>query len=217
MTNDAYKSLRLSPLQHYFGRGIIGSVWREENSKNYFAKIENFALFNEAVPFKDEEGYLERRANEVSYNYFRGNAVRVLSESEFNHIASKGKVSEKAPDLDAEVNPDSLTSLIPEGRKTEYYVTKYERVKRYRDLAIKIHGYSCKVCEINFKETYGDIGEGFIHVHHVKPLHSLDEQIVPDPKTDLVPVCPNCHAMLHRKKGEIITVEDLRKLLFRKK
>ena len=42
-----------------------------------------------------------------------------------------------------------------------------------------------------------DIGHEFIHVHHRNPIsHGLQN---PDPNVDLVPVCPNCHAMLQRR------------------
>jgi 5-methylcytosine-specific restriction protein A len=101
---------------------------------------------------------------------------------------------------------------VTEGKQIQYFVTKYERIKAYRDQAIKIHGYSCKVCSINFKEKYGELGEGFIHIHHVQPLYSLNEETIPDPKNDLVPVCPNCHAMIHRQKPSL-TIEELKVLI----
>jgi 5-methylcytosine-specific restriction protein A len=47
---------------------------------------------------------------------------------------------------------------------------------------------------------YGEIGKNFIHVHHVKPLSEIDEQYKINPIKDLRPVCPNCHAMLHKRK-----------------
>lgn len=42
--------------------------------------------------------------------------------------------------------------------------------------------------------------EGLIHVHHLKPLGEVGEGYLLDPVADLRPVCPNCHAMLHRRK-----------------
>ena len=50
---------------------------------------------------------------------------------------------------------------------------------------------------MSFEEMYGKIGHGFIHVHHKKPLAGLKAEYKVDPKKDLAPVCPNCHAMLH--------------------
>jgi 5-methylcytosine-specific restriction protein A len=56
---------------------------------------------------------------------------------------------------------------------------------------------------------YGDIGKGFIHVHHLKPVSQIGETYEVDPINDLRPVCPNCHAMLHRPE-ETLTIEELK-------
>lgn len=213
LVNNLYKSKRLSSLQHYFGIGKIGKVWRDENSKNYFASIEDFRLFDEAVYFKNESGYLEKLANGLKYNYFKGNGVRPLTEDEYNTIVQLAHLKNPVLTSAEEEFEVSHTTMAPEGKQIQYYVTKYERVKVYRDKAIKIHGYSCIVCGINFKEKYGILGEGYIHIHHVRPLHSLTEEVIPDPKSDLVPVCPNCHAMLHRKKGVIVSVDELKEII----
>ena len=62
-------------------------------------------------------------------------------------------------------------------------------------------------------KTYGDLGKGFIEVHHVVPLYSLEEETVPNPATDMVCLCPNCHRMIHRKKDGIMTVEELKRVV----
>ncbi len=36
------------------------------------------------------------------------------------------------------------------------------------------------------------MGEGFIHVHHLKPLSEVGYEYRVDPIRDLRPVCPNC-------------------------
>jgi len=56
------------------------------------------------------------------------------------------------------------------------------------------------VCSFDFGKQFGPLGEGFIHVHHLRPISSLREEHDVDPITDLRPVCPNCHAMLHRTR-----------------
>lgn len=103
-----------------------------------------------------------------------------------------------------------------EGKHTEYYVTKYERNPKNRKEAIKIHGYKCMVCGFDFEEVYGEIGKRFIEVHHVKPLHKLDEEVVVNPETDLVCVCANCHRMIHRNSNKVLSVEELREQMLLK-
>ena len=68
---------------------------------------------------------------------------------------------------------------------------------------------------MSFEETYGEIGKGFIHVHHKKPLATTRKDYVIDPVKDLVPVCPNCHAMLHTSDPPL-SVDELKSLIMRK-
>lgn len=76
---------------------------------------------------------------------------------------------------------------------------QYERDTRARQACINHYGFDCYVCGFNFAQTFGEIGEGFIHVHHLNPLSQQDGEREIDPIDDLRPVCPNCHAMLHKK------------------
>lgn len=101
-----------------------------------------------------------------------------------------------------------------EGAKITVTVNKYERDIRAREKCITYHGCYCHVCGINFEEVYGEIGNNFIHVHHIVPLNEINEEYIVNPKTDLIPVCPNCHAILHRKlNGKYISVAELKTIL----
>lgn len=108
--------------------------------------------------------------------------------------------------------PDEIadnSAIIVEGAKQQVTVNRYERSPKARAQCLAHHGYRCKVCNLDFAERYGELGSGFIHVHHVIPLADIGENYEIDPQTDLVPVCPNCHAMLHRRTPPV-TVEALR-------
>ncbi|MCF6213353.1 MAG: HNH endonuclease [Flavobacteriaceae bacterium] len=101
-----------------------------------------------------------------------------------------------------------------EGTKKTISVNKYERSSKARENAIEFHGLNCKVCGINFVNKYGKIGEDFIHIHHLIPIHEIGINYKIDYKTDLIPVCPNCHAMLHRKiNGAEPTIDELKKMI----
>lgn len=100
-----------------------------------------------------------------------------------------------------------------EGRKIQIYTYKYERKTELRNEAIKIHGLTCKACGFNFEDYYGEVGKDFIEIHHIKPLHSYDEEIDIIPEYDLVPVCSNCHRMIHRKKDNILSIDQLKSIL----
>lgn len=92
------------------------------------------------------------------------------------------------------------TSMKEEGAKTEIRSSRYERNELNRQACIRIHGSACKVCGFDFGRTYPQIGDGYIHVHHIEQLSSLKRPRFFNPETDLIPVCPNCHAMLHSRR-----------------
>lgn len=107
--------------------------------------------------------------------------------------------------------PEDSTSFW-EGTKKTSIVNRYERDSRARKSCIASKGASCVVCEFNFGQAYGDLGAGFIHVHHIVPLAEIAESYRVNPETDLEPVCPNCHAMLH-KEIPPLSIEKLRSII----
>lgn len=96
-----------------------------------------------------------------------------------------------------------------EGASRVVAVNTYERNADARAECIKHHGYKCAVCKFDFSAFYGSIGEKYIHVHHIIPLSEIGKEYILNPIKDLIPVCPNCHAIIHRTRPAI-TVEQLR-------
>lgn len=87
---------------------------------------------------------------------------------------------------------------LPEGAKTAVKVNKYERSRINRSACINHYGPICQACDFNFEKIYGEIGKGFIHVHHITPVSEMGGTYVLNPIRDLIPLCPNCHAMIHK-------------------
>jgi 5-methylcytosine-specific restriction protein A len=110
--------------------------------------------------------------------------------------------------------PDELEpgKKYVEGAKKQVRVNAYERDLKARKACLKHHGFNCVVCGFNFQSRYGEIGKNFIHVHHLKPLALTDGAYELNPVTDLRPVCPNCHAMLHRGVS-VLSIEELVSIL----
>lgn len=123
-------------------------------------------------------------------------------------------------EFQSDIFPDTLSKdeKNVEGGSKMIYVNKYERSSKAREEAIKYHTAKCFVCEMIFEDIYGEIGKGFIHIHHLVPISTIGEEYQIDYKKDLIPVCPNCHAMLHRKiNGKYLTVDELKEIIKNKR
>ena len=102
-------------------------------------------------------------------------------------------------------------SLI-EGAKKTVTVNAYERNSKARNQCVAHWGYLCSVCNFDFQKIYGNIGINYIHVHHLVPVSEIGKSHQVNPITDLRPVCPNCHSMLH-KSNPPLTIEELTELI----
>lgn len=149
---------------------------------------------------------------------------QLFSESElataYSRLEKYGATAPGLPKLirnylratDSQTGDISDPSRYIEGAARQVTVNAYERSAQARDECLRHYGYQCSVCAFDFGKIYGPHGEGFIHVHHIKPLAELKKEYEVDPIQDLRPVCPNCHAMIHRG-GQQIGIEVLKKLL----
>ncbi|WP_439683260.1 5-methylcytosine-specific restriction protein A [Cupriavidus oxalaticus] len=110
------------------------------------------------------------------------------------------------------VYPDEVSGTVWEGARRSVLVNVYERNSEGRRKCIEHYGCQCAVCDMNFAERYGEHGKNFIHVHHLTPMASMGKSYQLDPIEDLRPVCPNCHAMLHRTDPPC-SIEKLQSLM----
>lgn len=102
--------------------------------------------------------------------------------------------------------------LFKEGKVAQVFVNRYERNQKARQECIRHYGDRCYVCDFDFGAIYGDIAKGFIHVHHKTQLADINEEYTVDPINDLVPVCANCHSVIHLTKPAM-TIEEIKKLM----
>lgn len=143
---------------------------------------------------------LKHYADFVKSKEFRSNkatlAARELVLKSLAKTKAKKRGNEPIPDVLGEAEP-SATELS-EGALTQVSQTKHERNQTLRQLCLKHFGATCQACGMKFEAVYGEIGKGYIEVHHLSPISQTDGKHKVDPKTDLVPLCANCHAMIHR-------------------
>ncbi|MBC1235718.1 DUF3427 domain-containing protein [Nostoc sp. 2RC] len=188
---------------HFIGDNLI---WFAKNdTKIYQPEIQN--LINPKV----KKYIFIRSRNTEAFTYVGLGQAKSFEET------SPVKIIWKFIDED-EVNPIRLPEEVTEiqtyieGSTKQITVNIYERNPDARQFCIKHYGVICQVCEFSFERVYGVIGEGYIHVHHLKPLSEIGKEYELDPIKDLRPVCPNCHAMLHRKKPAY-TIDELKSII----
>jgi len=133
-----------------------------------------------------------------------------VSEAEWNILS---KVIEKRTQKKSDEilnGPEYFT----EGKEKEIIQTIYERNPKLREMAIKIHGTTCSACGFNFAKKYGKLGEGYIEIHHLVPQseHKIKGESEINPETDLMPLCSNCHRMIH-KSEKMLSIEELKKIV----
>lgn len=112
-------------------------------------------------------------------------------------------ITEDESDLDV-----GIEEGYEEGKHSLVLKNHYERSRVNRALCLKWNGFSCKACGLNMESVYGPLGSGVIHVHHLEPVSQLGVSTRVNPRTDLVPLCPNCHVIIH-KKNPPLTIEEL--------
>ena len=112
------------------------------------------------------------------------------------------------------VSNDVLTDIketFREGKSKDIIQTRYERNPEARKRCLTHYGYSCKVCSFNFENHFGEVGKGFIHVHHINQISEIGREYEIDPIKDLIPVCPNCHSMIHSKRPAF-TIDEINEI-----
>lgn len=130
-------------------------------------------------------------------------AVRALASLVGRQLPSPSYLAEQMFGQNAELMEGALNRVVS---------SQYERNPAARLACFEHYGAICFICGFSFEAVYGKLGHGFIHVHHLTPVSSMGQEYKVDPIKDLRPVCPNCHAMLHRKDPPL-AIEELQALV----
>lgn len=98
--------------------------------------------------------------------------------------------------------------------KSYAYHRRIERNASHSKKVKQIQGTVCRGCDIDLATVYGEVAEGLIDAHHLRPLSALEDgEIVSfDPRTDFAVLCPNCHRVIHRMK-DVSDLEGLRRVI----
>lgn len=155
--------------------------------------IRDFDLRYNGQVFRDSS-WMESKKNSVSelqFSIYSG-LIDLENEEESLHKA----FNFITPFLFLVFPYKEIESGESEGRVQEVVSNRYERSRKNRSICLAFHGHSCQGCGLLLENKYGSIASNFIHVHHINPISEAGEKEI-NPIQDLVPLCPNCHSIVH--------------------
>ncbi|MCW4469137.1 HNH endonuclease [Flavobacterium sp. MFBS3-15] len=142
--------------------------------------------------------------------------LKYLLSNDFDYVDIKENL--KSIEKGKKIETFDENIIISEGLKIYTERSVYERSKKLRGYAIDYFSQdgriSCNCCSFNFEDFYGiDCGKGFIEIHHTKPIFKYEEQdintTIEQAMKNLIPVCSNCHRMIHRNWAKPIEIQVL--------
>lgn len=212
LTDEKFASNRRSLEPHYFALSVAGKQYADNDSKkgDLFVEVVDFKPLPEVVPIRLGGATIEYIPEKRKTNYWR-DGVRPATEAIFATIAENGGLIVEL-DTAVPVDEDDFFTSEEEGGVKRVYSNRFERRPSLRKKALAIHGARCLACEVTMSDVYGAFAANYIQIHHKRPLSLNGGPTLVDPKTDLVPLCPNCHAMVHLGK-KLRSVNEIRMAL----
>ena len=117
------------------------------------------------------------------------------------------------------IDRDYTNLIIEEGYTKVSQVNVRKRSRKLVELAKQHYSHEgkiyCSACNFNFELFYGDAGRGFIEIHHLRPIYTYDENeqhALEDAIANVVPVCSNCHRIIHRNTT-LIDIPSIQELI----
>lgn len=140
-------------------------------------------------------------------------------EQQLRQIIDEMQTEREITVEEVDTHPADFPMLdVVEGRLIETSTSRYERNPVARQVCLQYyrrlhHGrLYCEICGFDFERQYGEKFRDYIHVHHRNPLASFDGEHPVDPINELIPICPNCHAVAHQKTPPY-TPAEIREML----
>lgn len=200
---------------------IIGHYTNDDVGSKYHFRFELSDITNLKSPIAINESecskLLPRKRSNLNWSNFKlhfceqGATFRKELDRKVLQVLDSLLPEKTSFQFAEEISADEEKSFI-EGAKQKITINRYERDLTARNECINFYGYKCKVCEFDFEKVYGSLGKNYIHVHHIVPISEIGRQYIVNPIKDLVPVCPNCHAMLHVTKQHV-DIDELKEII----
>jgi hypothetical protein len=190
--------------------GVFDTVWptKFEITWNLYTLAEWYDLYSPVNEPSGEDMFMYSVQDDwfVSLTWLRDDDKPQWNRSKEITTASDDSAPAAAAMFATELSLREGTLRITEQRW-------YDRNPEARDRCIVHYGTRCLACGIDFGETYGPVAHGFIEVHHLTLISSDGQEHTVDPINDLRPLCPNCHAVAHRRWPMPYTIEEIKEFI----
>ena len=112
-------------------------------------------------------------------------------------------------------------NIVSEGKVGTITTKVRERSMQLREAVIQHYTVDgeikCCVCGFDFYEMYGELGKGYIQIHHENPICQYAdeglESYIQEAVLNTKPLCANCHCMIHRSKAHMLTIDELKAII----
>ena len=118
------------------------------------------------------------------------------------------------------LTPSKPLVFVEEGQSVRVNAKVRLRSRRLRQFALSFYSnddgtISCVACDFEGTRRYGEAAKGLIEIHHKKPIAIAGTSTKPlrEAVADVVPLCPNCHCMVHRRTGVVMSIEELQDII----
>lgn len=206
----------------YIGATIFKEPFININPKRIFVSNFSFASYN--IQVKSENAYLFENENERNiylpfskkdgYGYGQSNIWYANNNSRSKKfrdniiIQIEKIISENITDNSYNDELKYFEGKINSRVKEVFTLTRNAFARKK---CLEYHfpdkiNYRCTLCGFDFEKQYGSLGEKFIEVHHIeshttKSMTKGKHEI--NPVKDLIPICSNCHSVIHRLRPAV--------------
>ena len=200
--------------KHMCIKGCNGSIWIQPTLNGYDISLSGISLEKEMYGFMKElyekecDGYkqLNKRIDQKKAPFWKVSNYEMMVKAVYRYAGLRFIKNDQLPE--EILSPNQYF----EGASKTITINTYERNNVAREKCIEKYGYKCSVCTFDFEKVYGDFGKEYVHVHHLVPLSQIGKEYYLDPVKDLRPVCPNCHAMIHRTQPAL-SIEQVKEII----
>ena len=189
-------------------RNLMGSHYESNHMSEYTKKDRSkyFSLTAKGLKYVED--------NLAFLQYLFKNSFEYDSAIELSSKVFASKKTKKVLIYDED-------DIITEGKVSTKTAVVKERSQKPRRAAIEHYTVDgkimCIVCGFDFKETYGELGDGYIQMHHENPIYQYSdtgfEEYISEAVKNMKPLCANCHCMVHRNKGKLVSITELKTIV----